>query len=182
MPTGFRKSFLGFNCDDVIEYIESSHKEFSEKETVLREKNEELNRRLDSVLGELENAKQREAELETQLKYYTDKYDEINRLSQNIGKLYLVAQSSAQTVIKNAEQNRADSVREVEKNLNSISGAHDSLEALKSHLNETADNFSREIEQILSSLSDTRQKIESRNNNSSETLSNNQSLVSELSK
>ena len=33
--------------------------------------------------------------VEAQLKEYTDKYDEIERLSQNIGKLYLVAQANA---------------------------------------------------------------------------------------
>ena len=38
MSVGFRKSLFGFNCDDVISYIERSQKSFTEKQKELSEK------------------------------------------------------------------------------------------------------------------------------------------------
>ena len=42
MAIGFRKSLFGFNCDDVLEYVQKTHKAFTEKEIVLNEKIEDL--------------------------------------------------------------------------------------------------------------------------------------------
>ena len=94
MSVGFRKSLFGFNCDDVIEYIQTSHKKFSQKENELNEKIDSLDATITSVNAQLEDVKASKAIVEAQLKEYTDKYDEIERLSQNIGKLYLVAQQN----------------------------------------------------------------------------------------
>ena len=87
MSVGFRKSLFGFNCDDVIGYIEESHKKFSEKENELNQKIGSLDQTLANVNTQLEDVKNAKAAVEAQLKEYTDKYDEIERLSQNIGKL-----------------------------------------------------------------------------------------------
>ena len=34
MAIGFRKSLFGFNCDEVLEYVQKTHKAFTEKEIV----------------------------------------------------------------------------------------------------------------------------------------------------
>ena len=95
MAVGFRKSLFGFNSDDVLNYINESHKKFSEKENELNQKIESLDETLAKLNSQLEDVKAAKENVEIQLKEYTDKYDEIERLSQSIGKLYLVAQSNA---------------------------------------------------------------------------------------
>ena len=42
MSVGFRKSLLGFNCSDVMEYIEKSQNRFSKREKELTEKTDSL--------------------------------------------------------------------------------------------------------------------------------------------
>ena len=116
MSVGFRKSLFGFNCDDVIEYIEQSHKNFSEKENQLNQKIDTLDNTIETINAQLEDVKSAKTAVEAQLKEYTDKYDEIERLSQNIGKLYLVAQANAKSVMQNSAENphlssRTDAVK-----------------------------------------------------------------------
>ena len=38
MSKGFKKSLFGFNCEEVVAYIEKAHKTFKEKELLLNEK------------------------------------------------------------------------------------------------------------------------------------------------
>ena len=47
MAVGFKKSLFGFNCDDVMQYIERSQKSFAEKEKDLANQVEELSKSLD---------------------------------------------------------------------------------------------------------------------------------------
>lgn len=169
MSVGFRKSFLGFNCDDVINYVQESHKNFSEKENELNKKIAELDNVIVEINTQLAEVKKSKSEVELQLKEYTDKYDEIERLSQNIGKLYLVAQANAQSIMKNTVENRDITNREVEKNLSSIDVAHDSLAKLKQDILKTSDDFISKVDSLVNSLSTAREQV-LQNNNSSRTL------------
>ena len=124
MSVGFRKSLFGFNCDDVISYIERSQKSFTEKQ-------KELSEKVTSLAAELElsgeNYKALEAEKEQiskKLADFNDKYEEIERLSENIGKLYLVAQANAQAIMANSKKNAELSQSEVSKNRSTIDEAH----------------------------------------------------------
>ncbi len=163
MSVGFRKSLFGFNCDDVIAYIEESHKKFSTKETELNQKIDSLDSTIATVNAQLEDVKIAKAAVEAQLKEYTDKYDEIERLSQNIGKLYLVAQANAKSVMQNSAENRDITNREVEKNLHSIDNAHEQLSALKAEIMQTSNDFVKKVDTLVSSLSTARTKITDNN-------------------
>ena len=48
----FRKSLFGFNCDDVVEYVEKTHKAYTEKEIELKEQIEDLKSYKSSVITE----------------------------------------------------------------------------------------------------------------------------------
>ena len=48
MSAGFRKSLFGFNSQDVMEYIEKTHKAFSQKENDLNSKIDELDSLLET--------------------------------------------------------------------------------------------------------------------------------------
>ena len=141
MSVGFRKSLLGFNCEDVMSYIENSHKAFSKKEKEFKEKIDDLDGVIKNVNAELESIKEAKAQVEAELKAYTDKKEEIERLSQNIGKLYLVAQSNAQAIMKNSDESRSLAEEEIARNLSSINEAHESLDALKERVLQTSNDF-----------------------------------------
>ena len=163
MSVGFRKSFLGFNCDDVIEYIQNSHKKFSEKENELNQKIDSLDNTIANINTQLEEVKSAKAVVEAQLKEYTDKYDEIERLSQNIGKLYLVAQANAKSIMQNSAENRDITNREVEKNLHSIDNAHEQLAALKAEIMQTSNDFVAKVDSLVTSLSTAREQVNQKN-------------------
>lgn len=177
---GFRKSLFGFNCDDVVEYIEGMHKEYADKELVLNEKIDEAEQDLNAAQAELAALKEEKLKTEEQLRQYTDKYEEIERLSQNIGKLYLVAQANAQSVMRSAEESRRESIDEVDRNLNSIEAAHRSLEELKARVEKTSADFSGEVEALLTSLTETKRSIEARTENAEEAEKESQAVFAAL--
>ncbi len=159
MSVGFRKSFLGFNCDDVIEYIQNSHKKFSEKENELNQKIDSLDNTIAKINTQLEDVKAAKEAVEAQLKEYTDKHDEIERLSQNIGKLYLVAQANAKSIMQNSAETRDITNREVEKNLHSIDNAHEQLAALKAEIMQTSNDFVAKVDTLVTSLATAREQV-----------------------
>lgn len=159
MAVGFRKSLFGFNSQDVIEYIDRNHREFSKKEESLNEKIDELKNLLESSREEQKKLEEEKRELDTKLNSFSEKYEEIERLSENIGKLYLVAQSNAQAIMKNAQEEAASAKAEVNRNLISIDEAHDALALLRSDIIKTSEEFSAKVESLVKSLSDTREKI-----------------------
>ena len=182
MSVGFRKSLFGFNCDDVIGYVEETHKKFSAKETELNEKIDSLDNTIASINAQLEDVKAAKAAVEAQLKEYTDKQDEIERLSQNIGKLYLVAQTNAKSIMQNSAENRDIANREVEKNLHSIDNAHEQLAALKAEIMQTSNDFISRVDTLVTSLASAREQVTQKNNDNRELAEQFESLFADVSK
>ena len=117
MSVGFRKSLFGFNCSDVIEYIEKTHKSFVDREKALNTKVEGLNQDLEFSKALAEKITAEKNELSAKLDEFKEKYDEIERLSENIGKLYLVAQANAQAIMESSQNSAKATEDEVYKNL-----------------------------------------------------------------
>ncbi len=182
MSVGFRKSLFGFNCDDVIEYIEQSHKKFSEKEAALNQKIDSLDNTIADVNAKLDDVKVAKAAVEAQLKEYTDKYDEIERLSQNIGKLYLVAQANAKSIMQNSADNRDIANREVEKNLHSIDSAHEQLASLKAEIMQTSSDFVSKVDTLVTSLTTAREQISQKNTDNRELAEQFENLFADINK
>ena len=159
MSVGFRKSLFGFNCDDVIEYISRTHKTFVDKEKKLSEKVDGLVRELDISKSEAEKLASEKQELDAKLAEFTAKYEEIERLSENIGKLYLVAQANAQAIMESSANSAKITAEEVSKNLYTIDEAHDSLKELRQSITRTSDDFVAEVDRLISSLNTTREQI-----------------------
>ena len=159
MAVGFKKSLFGFNCADVIEYIERSQKGFAEKEKELSEQVDMLSRDLDLSNENYRKLSNEKELIAKKLADFSEKYEEIERLSENIGKLYLVAQANAQAIMANSEKNADLANKEVEKNLSAINDAHDSLDSLKKTIRQTSDEFLSEIDGLISSLDEARESI-----------------------
>ena len=182
MSVGFRKSFLGFNCDDVIEYIQNSHKKFSEKEAELNQKIQNLDDTITTINAQLEDVKAAKAAVEAQLKEYTEKHDEIERLSQNIGKLYLVAQANAKSIMQNSAETRDITNREVEKNLHSIDNAHEQLAALKAEIMQTSNDFVAKVDSLVTSLSTAREQVSQKSTDNRELAEQFENLFENINK
>lgn len=159
MAVGFRKSLFGFNCEDVINYIEKSHKGFAEKETELTEKLETLSEELELSNDKYKKLSEEKKLISEKLNSFTEKYEEIERLSENIGKLYLVAQANAQAIIESSEKNAQLANKEVEKNLCTINEAHQSLDELRRSIAKTSDDFINEVDSLIASLDRTREEV-----------------------
>ncbi len=182
MSVGFRKSLFGFNCDDVIEYIEQAHKKFNLKEKQLNDKIDSLDITIENINKQLEDVKNAKAAVEEQLKEYTDKYDEIERLSQNIGKLYLVSQANAKSIMKNSAENKAITDKEISKNLGSIDNAHEQLAALKSEIMQTSSDFVNKVDALVTSLATAREQISTNNTDTCELSEQFESLLVDVTK
>lgn len=159
MSAGFRKSLFGFNSQDVMEYIEKTHKAFSQKENDLNSKIDELDSLLETSKAEQKKLETEKAELDRKLNSFTEKYEEIERLSENIGKLYLVAQSNAQAIMNNAQNEARITEEEVSRNIVSIDETHDALAELRSDILRTSQEFSSKVDTLISSLNTAREKI-----------------------
>lgn len=182
MSVGFRKSLFGFNCDDVISYIEESHKRFSLKEKELNKKISNLDETIADVNAQLEAVKTAKAEVEEQLKVYTDKYDEIERLSQNIGRLYLVSQANAKSIMQSTTENSEIVGLEVEKNLQSIDNAHEQLAALKAEIMQTSNEFMNKVDALVASLAVAREHLDQNNGENQELTEQFENLLAEINK
>lgn len=159
MSVGFRKSLFGFNSNDVIEYIEKAQRNFNAKENALNKKLDGLKSELEhstKLCEELANEKQ---DLQQQIDAFNAKYEEIERISENIGKLYLVAQTNSKAIMENSKNSVQLADAEIERNLNSISDAHKSLNELRDRITKTSEEFTNEVDTLISSLEATINQI-----------------------
>lgn len=159
MAIGFRKSVFGFNRFDVIEYIEKMHKTFLEKENKLNSNIENLKDELKQSNSEIDALNLKNKELSEELNEFYAKKDEIEKLSENIGKLYLVAQANAQAIMENSKNSAEIIDNEVVKNINAIDDAHFSLSEVKENITEMSNGFVSNLNKLLSSLNTTKEQI-----------------------
>ncbi len=159
MAIGFKKSLFGFNCNDVIDYIERLHKKFKIKTDELSAKADMLANELNLSKENYEKLMEEKNALSEKLDAFTQKAEEIERLSENIGKLYLVSQTNAQAIMLSAEESASLANLEVEKNLSAIDEAHISLNELRQSIIKTSDDFIKEVDVLLGSLNATREQI-----------------------
>lgn len=159
MSVGFRKSFFGFNCDDVISYVQLTHKNHAEQEQQLNEEIDSLKGDIKDLEGKLEQIKKERDDIAARLKVFEDKRDEIERLSKNIGKLYLVANNNARAIMKNSQECSAAAADEVENNLNAVLEAQASLGDVKNELNELNLSFAEKIGSLTRELDEAKAQI-----------------------
>ncbi len=156
MSAGFRKSFLGFNCDDVTEYIETSQRKFSRRESELEAQLALLKEQQLALEEKIEQKNRENAALSDEISNYRNRCDEIEQLSESIGKLYLVSQNSAKNIVNNSVASSKLANKEIFKNIDSIDTAHDALADIKSDLIETTNGFVSKISELCASLADTK--------------------------
>lgn len=159
MAVGFRKSLFGYNADDVINYVKKLHNSFSEKEAIFKSQIDNLNVKIADLSRKEEELEKEKNELNLKLDEYNAKKVEMERLSEKIGKLYLVAQTNAKNIMSNAEQNSKITDEEIRRNISAIDETHMALENLKNSIRETSENFNNEVNALINSLKSAKAKI-----------------------
>lgn len=160
MAVGFRKSLFGYNTEDVLEYIDKTHRTFSKKETEFNNKINELEDEIKVSKENFENIVRQKAALEIELAAFRQKQAEIERISENIGKLYLVAQANAKAVMNSSIESAELINAETEKNVCALSNAHTSLDGLREEIKQTTADFVNQMEGLLASLESTKEQID----------------------
>jgi len=164
--SGFRKSFMGFNREDVTNYIEALVKKYKLSEN-------ELLARIENLNIDLKEASERAEKLQETVNEFEAKREEIEKLSENIGKLYLVSQANAEAIIQNAKQSSSVAGEEVRRNISGIEDTHQRLETLRADVMDAAKRFNDEFMHLTASLNDTKATLamlESATDGNKETL------------
>ena len=152
MALGFRKSIFGYNCEEVSEYIHKTDAAHKQTISALNEKIKGIEDELYETHENVEKLNRNIEETTQSLNYYKAKYEEVKTLSENIGKLYLVAQTNAKAVIAAADKARAASEEEINENIAVITNTNEALNDIKSQILSMSDTFVKEINQLTTSL------------------------------
>ena len=147
---GFRRSLMGFNRDDVLNYISAS-----DKKTKLQ---------IDSLNNEIKELKNELLESKKTIEKYKSKEDEIERISKGIGTLYMMAKSNAEAMLSAAKSSMETSKAEVQKNLNLLEDTKQNIFDVKEKINSLNNDFQSESEKIALSLESAKSNIEENNN------------------
>ena len=166
MSKKFRNSILGFNRDDVMAFVlEAKDNEIKFKKTIdeLNEKIGQLQASLDemSLLQEQTAAILKETEKE--LNTYKEREGTLTKLSESIGRLYLVAQANANAVVASANDSAAESERIVQSNLEVACSAESKLAEISEVLNEKTKAYLSEINELEQDLAAVKERISANN-------------------
>lgn len=151
---GFRRSLMGFNRDDVLQYISNEDKKNTKK--------------INSLNAEIVDLKNKISSLNTQLNIYKDKEEEINRLADSIGALYIIAKNNAEIILENAKQSKLAASEEINKNLELLNSAQENYEEIKQTVLSLTNAFSQSVNNAIASLKDTENIIEEKMNKADE--------------
>ncbi len=154
MALGFRKSLLGYNCEEVSEYIHKTSQENRELVSSLNNKIKESNKLVELKDEQCLNLSNQINELNEQLNFYKAKYDEVKKLSDNIGKLYLVAQTNAKAIISAANNASSSVQNEMQNNISLIEQTDTSLLHLKNDLVNMSNSFVSEVDKLQEKLNE----------------------------
>ena len=181
MAIKFRNSLFGFNKDDVLEYVvaakssentlktkvqnlEKQLDEANKKNSELEDKNNELSSTLSLKLAELEEYHLRE--------------EHLTKLSESIGKMYLVSQANAKTVLQSVN----DSVKKAEEiitaKIDAAEKAEEEFTSIRQMLNEKTEAFNSEVLELQDKLYRTKISIKENRETALESTANIEELVS----
>ena len=174
MAIEFRTGFLGFNKDDVLNYVHLKDRELKVLSSELNAKIKELEERLEVLKKEhlsdisiIDKLTKENSELNIKVAEYDSKTAEIDAMSTKIGKLYLVSRSTAKTVVDEAQANAQIAEAQTEKSLQNIESTQASLKELAEEILSASQGFVSRIGEFNRSLEDAKSKVDENKSNSS---------------
>lgn len=182
MALGFRKSLFGYNQDDVTDYIQRQAVKNTQIQTELNTKIKQNEDSIKALTEQLNTANQKNNELTENIEFYRKKYEEVKTLSDNIGKLYLVAQTNAKAIMSAAEQAKGVAQDEIDKNLEILNTTSETLNTLKAKVQEMCNSFAGDVDSLSAELLEAKTVIENSATLQQENSNNFEKLYSSLEK
>ena len=182
MALGFKKSLFGYNCEDVSEYLHKSENSHKQAIAALNASIEEIKDKLANANSEKEKLINDKNDLQGQLDFYKSKYEEVKTLSENIGKLYLVAQTNAQSIIDTANKTRIASIEEIQENISLLNNTNASLAEIKQSVISMSENFVNEIEKLTESLEEIKKSALAADENGNAKVENFEKVFNKITK
>ena len=174
MAIEFRTGFLGFNKDDVLNYVHLKDRELKVLSSELNAKIKELEERLEVLKKEhlsdisiIDKLTKENSELNIKVAEYVSKTAEIDAMSAKIGKLYLVSRSTAKTVVDEAQATAQIAEAQAENSLQNIESTQASLKELAEEILSASQGFVSRIGEFNRSLEDAKSKVDENKSNSS---------------
>lgn len=166
MSVIFRNSFIGFNKDDVLDYVHKKDVEFNNlskslNDTIANLKGEikQLKSEFETLNNSYNQTVKENMDLRVKLTEFEEKAAEIENLSTKIGKLYLVSRSSAKTIVEKAEENSAIINSQVEENLSNIENTNIAVNDITNKILSACKSFATELSSLNNSLEEAKSKV-----------------------
>lgn len=157
---GFSSSLFGFNKTEVNLYLEKVGRDYSEK---IKEKNSVI-ADLQAQIGRLQKEKsdlQKDFEQAKQkADYYSGKEAEIEKMSVSIGTMYMVAKQNASEILNGAKAAAFEINEHSKKQLAATAEAGERLNAIKTELAKTSEDFTDNVAGLCESFSSMQASIE----------------------
>lgn len=167
---GFRRELLGFNREDVIEYIKKMQKVSSSKETELVDTIDKLNLRNAELIDELKRIPELEASLKLseatvqklslEAAELRNKQAEVEKISQDIAKMYLVAKSNAEAIQQSTKESSELAFYEINRTMSVLEEMQSKLFGIKSEISEASERYTKDLESITESFDSAKRTIE----------------------
>lgn len=167
---GFRRELLGFNREDVIEYIKKMQKVSSSKETELVDTIDKLNLRNAELIDELKRIPELEASLKLseatvqklslEAAELRNKQAEVEKISQDIAKMYLVAKTNAEAIQQSTKESSELAFYEINRTMSVLEEMQSKLFGIKSEISEASERYTKDLESITESFDSAKRTIE----------------------
>ncbi len=179
---GFRRELLGFNREDVIEYIKQIQKNNSDKEAEFVNTIDKLNQRNAELIDELK----RIPELETQLALseatieklsaetaeLRAKQNEVEKISEDIAKMYLVAKSNAEAINQSTKESSELAFYEINRTMRALEDMQSRLFNIKAEISEASQKYTNDLDNVSESFEAAKKTISDISNQVNEVTGN----------
>lgn len=144
MGNGFKKEFMGYNKQEVCNYI-----------SVLSQENEKA---LQDLREEITTLRNENAEIKAKLGEYENRAESIEKLSKAIGRLYVISKANADAV--NAESDKIKKRCREEERLSSeyVDSIEKLLRSAEDELKNLSEQAANKIDELTESLNSCREK------------------------
>ena len=166
MAIEFRNSLLGFNKDDVLSYVHLKDSELKNLSNKLNARIDELQKQLESlkaehlsVLGTVDSLSRENSQLKEQVDEYNKKTEEIETMSANIGRLYLVSKASAKSIVDKSEESAMLVSEHNDMQLTNIDDAQSSLKNIAESILSASKSFVSRLDEFESSLNEVKGRV-----------------------
>lgn len=166
MAIEFRTGFFGFNREDVLGYVQKKDAQIKELTADFQEEIDDLSTKLAELGQAFREVSEQNTALNEENRVMREKLtvlegkeEEIDRMSAKIGKLYLVSQSSAKSIVDKAEENARLAAEETERNLDNIEATQAQIGAITGQIVAASKNFVAELDDLNRSLASAKRKV-----------------------